>query len=68
MTLSVELVEQVRQRAGFACEYCGVTETDVGTVRDNVGRSFYSEPFAAQSFSIGGPSSSPAISDTSIVK
>jgi hypothetical protein len=30
MTLSVELVDQVRRRAGFACEYCGVTETDVG--------------------------------------
>jgi hypothetical protein len=28
MTLPVELIEQVRQRAKFACEYCGVTETD----------------------------------------
>jgi hypothetical protein len=30
MTLPPELWEQVRRRAGFACEYCGVTETDVG--------------------------------------
>jgi hypothetical protein len=30
MTLSVELVEQVRRRAAFACEYCGVTEIDAG--------------------------------------
>jgi hypothetical protein len=30
MTVSAELVEQVRRRANFACEYCGVTETDAG--------------------------------------
>jgi hypothetical protein len=30
MTLPCDLVEQVRQRAGFVCEYCGVTEVDVG--------------------------------------
>lgn len=30
MTLRAELREQVRQRAHFACEYCGVTETDSG--------------------------------------
>jgi hypothetical protein len=30
MTLPAELWEQVRRRADFACEYCGVTETDVG--------------------------------------
>jgi hypothetical protein len=30
MTLPAELWEQVRQRAQFACEYCGVTETDTG--------------------------------------
>lgn len=30
MTISAKLWEQVRQRAGFACEYCGVTETDAG--------------------------------------
>jgi HNH endonuclease len=30
MTLSTDLMEQVRRRAHFACEYCGVTETDVG--------------------------------------
>lgn len=30
MTRSPELREQVRQRARFACEFCGVTETDVG--------------------------------------
>lgn len=28
MTLPAEVTEQVRQRAKFACEYCGVTETD----------------------------------------
>lgn len=28
MTLPADLVEQVRSRAGYACEYCGVTETD----------------------------------------
>ena len=30
MTVSREDVEFVRTRAGFACEYCGVTETDCG--------------------------------------
>jgi HNH endonuclease len=30
MTVSADLWEQVRRRADFACEYCGVTETDVG--------------------------------------
>lgn len=30
MTLSPELVEQVRQRANLACEYCGVSEMDSG--------------------------------------
>ena len=29
MTISMSLREQVRQRANFACEFCGVTETDV---------------------------------------
>ena len=28
MSIPEEVREQVRQRAGFACEYCGVTETD----------------------------------------
>lgn len=28
MSISQEAREQVRQQAGFACEYCGVTETD----------------------------------------
>lgn len=28
--MSVDLRTTVRQRAGFACEYCGVTETDTG--------------------------------------
>lgn len=28
MSISREQREQARQRAGFACEYCGVTETD----------------------------------------
>jgi len=28
MTISPELHEAVRQRAHFACEYCGVSETD----------------------------------------
>jgi hypothetical protein len=28
MTFPAELLAQVRQRANFACEYCGVTETD----------------------------------------
>jgi len=30
MTLSAAFTEQVRLRARFACEYCGVTETDTG--------------------------------------
>lgn len=30
MTISAELRDLVRQRAHFACEYCGVTETDTG--------------------------------------
>ena len=30
MTLPAATREQVRRRASFACEYCGVTETDVG--------------------------------------
>jgi hypothetical protein len=30
MTITAEIREQVRQRANFACEFCGVTETDVG--------------------------------------
>lgn len=30
MTLSPEIRELVRQRAKYACEYCGVTETDSG--------------------------------------
>jgi len=30
MTITAEIREQVRQRAGLACEFCGVTETDVG--------------------------------------
>jgi hypothetical protein len=30
MTVAPEDVELVRSRAGFACEYCGVTETDCG--------------------------------------
>jgi hypothetical protein len=30
MTVSREDVELVRARAGFACEYCSVTETDCG--------------------------------------
>jgi hypothetical protein len=30
MTVSNEMREQVRQRANFACEFCGVTETDTG--------------------------------------
>lgn len=28
MTFPAEILAQVRQRANFACEYCGVTETD----------------------------------------
>ena len=30
MSLPDALRGEVRQRAAFACEYCGVTETDVG--------------------------------------
>jgi hypothetical protein len=30
MSLPEAIREQVRQRAGWACEFCGVTETDVG--------------------------------------
>ena len=30
MSLSANLREQLRQRAGFACEFCGVSETDAG--------------------------------------
>jgi hypothetical protein len=30
MTLPLELSEQVRLRANYACEYCGVSETDAG--------------------------------------
>jgi hypothetical protein len=30
MTISPEVLEQVRQRAKFACEYCGVLEADTG--------------------------------------
>jgi hypothetical protein len=30
MTISEALRDQVRERAKFACEYCGVTETDTG--------------------------------------
>lgn len=30
MTVSHAVREQVRQRAHFACEFCGVTETDAG--------------------------------------
>lgn len=30
MTLSPEIGEQVRQRANFVCEYCGVSEIDSG--------------------------------------
>ena len=30
MTISNTVREQVRQRANFACEYCGVTETNSG--------------------------------------
>ena len=31
MTITDGIREQVRQRANFACEYCGVTETDAGS-------------------------------------
>ncbi len=30
MTAPPDIVDQVRRRANFACEYCGVTETDTG--------------------------------------
>ena len=30
MTVSPSLRQQVRKRANFACEFCGVTETDTG--------------------------------------
>ena len=30
MTISASLREQIRQRAGFVCEYCGVSETQAG--------------------------------------
>lgn len=30
MPINAELREQVRTRANFACEYCGITETDAG--------------------------------------
>jgi len=30
MTIDAELRDQVRNRAGFACEFCEVTETDTG--------------------------------------
>ena len=30
MTIAAEVLELVRQRAGCACEYCGVSETDAG--------------------------------------
>lgn len=30
MTITAEIREQVRQRANFACEFCGVTESDTG--------------------------------------
>ncbi|HZP82505.1 MAG TPA: hypothetical protein VFB21_12765 [Chthonomonadaceae bacterium] len=32
MTITALLREQVRQRANFACEYCGVTETDTASL------------------------------------
>jgi len=33
MTITAELRDRVRQRANFACEYCGVTETATGGMR-----------------------------------
>jgi len=30
MTIANEIREQVRQRANFACAFCGITETDAG--------------------------------------
>ena len=32
MSIPVELRDQVRQRANFACEYCGVAESDTGSL------------------------------------
>jgi len=31
MTITSETREYIRQRANYACEFCGVTETDVGS-------------------------------------
>lgn len=31
MTIPDDVRQQVRHRAGFACEFCGVTETDTGS-------------------------------------
>jgi hypothetical protein len=31
MTVTAAIRKQVRQRANFACEFCGVTETDTGS-------------------------------------
>jgi hypothetical protein len=30
MTIAEGLREQVRKRANFACEFCGIMETDMG--------------------------------------
>jgi hypothetical protein len=30
MTIKATAREQVRQRANFACEFCGISETDAG--------------------------------------
>ena len=30
MTIKADVRDQVRQRAGFACEFCGISETDAG--------------------------------------
>lgn len=30
MTITADVRQQVRERANFACEFCGVTETDTG--------------------------------------
>jgi hypothetical protein len=30
MTVKAEVLEQVRQRANYACEFCGISETDAG--------------------------------------
>jgi 5-methylcytosine-specific restriction endonuclease McrA len=32
MTVTIEVRNLVRQRAGFACEFCGITEIDAGGV------------------------------------